>query len=311
MKWFGKDAILSAIDPDQAIAAISRAFQDHSSGKVQAIATGHLRFDQPPGDVHVKGAHVDGRPLFAVKVASSFYDNPRRNLPSSTGLMVVFDGHTGVPLGVLSDEGALTDLRTAIAGAIAAKLIAPSHPRRLGVVGAGTQAALQARWIARALGVEAVAIWARDAQKAAALAQTLSTEGVAATAVDDLAVLCRDADLIVTTTPARSPLLGLEVLRPGLRIIAVGADSAGKRELAPELVGAVDLLLVDSRAQCAACGDSAHVTPAPRMVEIGEVLGAGDPPKLPPEATAIADLTGLGAQDAAIAELAWRELTRS
>jgi len=82
VKWFGKDAILSAIDPDQAIAAIGRAFQDHSSGKVQAIATGHLRFDQPPGDVHVKGAHIDGRPLFAVKVASSFYENPHGSEPA-------------------------------------------------------------------------------------------------------------------------------------------------------------------------------------------------------------------------------------
>lgn len=311
MKWFSKDAILSSIDPDQALAAIAQAFQDHSSGKVQALAAGHLRFDQPSGDVHVKGAHVDGRPLFAVKVASSFYDNPRRGLPSSNGLMVVFDGHTGVPLGVLSDEGALTDLRTAMAGAIAAKLIAPATPRRLGVVGAGTQAALQARGIARAIGVDAVTIWARSPQSADDLARTLAAEGVKTTTSTELSALCLESDLIVTTTPARSPLLGPEHLRPGLRIIAVGADSVGKRELAPELVGAADLVLVDSRQQCAAYGDSADALPADRMIEIGEALAAGEPPTLAPRTIAIADLTGLGAQDAAIAELAWRSLTRT
>lgn len=311
MRWFDRDAILSAIDPDQAIETIAQAFRDHSAGKVQAIAVGHLRFDRPSGDVHVKGAHVDGRALFAIKVASSFYDNPALGLPSSNGLMLVFDAQTGQPLGVLSDDGALTDLRTAVAGAIAARLIAPADVQTLGVVGAGTQAALQARWIARTTGARRIRIWARAPARAEALARRLQAEGQPAEAASDLAALCHEADLLVTTTPARAPVLGPEAARPGLRIVAVGADAAGKRELSPRLVAAADLLLVDSRDQCAAYGDSAGVTPRGKVIEIGEARAAGPSLDLPPGAIAIADLTGIGAQDAAIAELAWRSLTAS
>lgn len=311
MKWFDKDAILSAIDADQALETIAQAFRDHSAGKVQSIAVGHLRFDRPPGDVHVKGAHIDGRELFAIKMASSFYENPARGLPSSNGLMLVFDAQTGAPLGMLSDDGALTDLRTAVAGAIAARLIAPADPQTLGVIGAGTQAALQARWIARTTGVRRVLIWARSADRAQHLARELRAEHLEVQVADDPASLCREADLIVTTTPAKSPLIGPETARPGLRIVAVGADASGKRELSPELIDAAQLVLVDSRAQCAAYGDSAGVLPPARMTEIGEALAEGLSAALPPDAMAIADLTGIGAQDAAIAELAWRSLNAS
>ncbi|MGA0607387.1 hypothetical protein ACO2Q0_15455 [Phenylobacterium sp. VNQ135] len=307
MKWFGKDAILAAIDPDQAVETIAQAFRDHSAGRVQSIAVGHLRFDRPPGDVHVKGAHIDGRQLFAIKMASSFYENPARGLPSSNGLMLVFDAETGAPLGVLSDDGALTDLRTAVAGGIAARLIAPDETTTIGVVGAGTQAALQARWVKRCTGARDIRIWARSAARAEDLAGRLRAEGEVAHAVEDLAALCSQADLIVTTTPARAPLIGLQAGRPGLRIVAVGADASGKRELAPELVRAADYLFVDSRTQCAAYGDSAGVAPPGGMTEIGEAL-AQPPARLPADAMAIADLTGIGAQDAAIAELAWRSL---
>lgn len=311
MKWFDKQAILAAIDADEALDTIAQAFRDHSAGKVQSLAVGHLRFDRPPGDVHVKGAHIGGRGMFAIKVASSFYENPDHGLPSSNGLMLVFDALTGAPMGMLSDDGALTDLRTAIAGAIAARLIAPDAPGLLGVVGAGTQAGLQARWIARTTGVRRIRVWARTQERAQGLAQELRADGLEADAASDLTALYREADLLVTTTPAREPVIGRDALRPGLRVVAVGADASGKRELAPELIAAAQLVLVDSRSQCAAYGDSAGAIAPARMVEIGEALAMPAPPRLAADAIAIADLTGIGAQDAAIAELAWRSLNIS
>ncbi len=203
MKWFDKAAILAAIDDQQALAAIEQAFRNHSRGNVQSIAVGHLRFDRPPGDFHVKGAHIDGRPLFTIKMASNFFDNPAIGLPSSNGMMLVFDANTGNPLGALLDEGALTDLRTAAAGAIAARLIAPTAPQVLGVVGAGTQARLQARWIAQVLGINDIRIWARNSDRGAELARELAADGFDASFVDDLAKLCQHSDIIATTTPSR------------------------------------------------------------------------------------------------------------
>lgn len=310
MKWFARDAILTAIDPDRAVAAIEAAFRDHSAGRVQGIAVGHLGFADPPGDFHVKGAHRSGSPVFAVKIASSFYDNPARGLPSSNGMMLVFDATSGMPLAVLEDQGALTDLRTAIAGGIAARLIARPASQMLGVVGAGTQAGLQARWIARLTGVARIGIWARHTERAEALAVELRAEGLTATLAPTLHGLCAEADLIVTTTPAASPLVDRAMVRPGARIVAVGADAPGKRELSDDLIAAADLMLVDSAQQSRAHGEGTGRGDRP-MIELGAALSASGPPMLSPDAIAIADLTGLGAQDAAIAELAWTELNRA
>ena len=215
MRSFDKASIVAAINENEAVLAIERAFRDHSNGQVHSFPSGHLRFDRPPGDFHVKGAHITGRPYFTIKMASSFFDNPKRGLPSSNGLMLVFNAESGEPVATLLDEGLLTDLRTAIAGSIAARLIAPPSARRIGIVGAGTQGAMQARWVSRRLGSTEIGIWARDAARAEALAVSLRGEGKEAQAVSDLNTLCAQSDVIVTTTPSRTPLLGMEQLRPG------------------------------------------------------------------------------------------------
>lgn len=309
MRSFDKASIVAAINENEAVLAIERAFRDHSNGHVHSFPSGHLRFDRPPGDFHVKGAHITGRPYFTIKMASSFFDNPKRGLPSSNGLMLVFNAESGEPVATLLDEGLLTDLRTAIAGSIAARLIAPPGARRIGIVGAGTQGAMQARWVSRLLGSAEIGIWARDAARAEALAASLRGEGKEAQAVGDLNTLCAQSDVIVTTTPSRTPLVGMEQLRPGLRVVAIGADATGKRELSLDLVEAADVRLVDSRAQCLAYGDCAGISDPTRLIEIGEALSRGPTLALPAESVAIADLTGIGVQDAAIAELAWQHLT--
>ncbi len=308
MRWFGKDAIAAAIDERAARDAIEMAFRQHSSQAIQSIAVGHLRFDRPPGDFHVKGAHLAGRSTFAIKMASSFYDNPAVGLPSSNGLMLVFDTKTGRPLGALLDEGLLTDVRTAIAGGIAARLIAPANTHTVGIVGTGTQAALQARWVSRLLGVNAVLIWGRNPERAEELAGKLRETGLAATVARTVEDLSARSDVVVTTTPSSTPVIGATCLRAGLRVVAVGADAAGKREIAPEIMAATDIVLADSRAQCLAYGDCAGVGVDDRIVEIGNALNEPFPP-LADTAVAVADLTGIGAQDAAIAEVVWHSLS--
>ncbi len=110
-------------------------------------------------------------------------------------------------------------------GAIAARLIARADTRVLrGSSARGTQATLQAKWVAKALGIETILVWARDPAKAA----TIGGEVV------PLAELVARADLIVTTTPAKEALITADMARPGLRIVAVGCDTPGKSEIAPE-----------------------------------------------------------------------------
>jgi len=306
MKIVDRPTLLAAIDREQAISMIEHTFRTYSLGQVREIAVGHLQFASPPGDVHVKGAHIGGAPVFAIKIASNFYHNPEVGLPSSNGMMMLFDAATGQQLALLLDEGALTDLRTAVAGAIAARLIAPPDPRVLGIVGAGTQARMQGRWIARHLGIGQVAIWARNSARSAALASEFDEAGFRAEIVPDLDTLCAQSDVIVTTTPSRAPLIEQRHLRAGLRIVAVGSDAPAKREIAVSVLEAAHLRLVDSRAQCSTYGECAGLPDTMALTEIGTALRDGV--TLSPSHIAIADLTGLGAQDAAIAQLAWENL---
>ncbi|MBW8812849.1 MAG: hypothetical protein JF588_05430 [Caulobacterales bacterium] len=296
--------ILAALDEAEALAAVEDGFRRLSAGEVQVMAVGHLAFGDPPGDCHVKGAWVAGDPVFVVKLATSFYRNPQAGLETSDGFMAVVSATTGEVQAILHDRGRLTDLRTAMAGAIAARCIARPGAKVLGVVGAGIQGRLQAELVARTLGLETTLVWARDAARAAEAATALGAEAVA------LEALCARADLIVTTTPSTTPILTADMVRPGARIVAVGADAPGKRELELALTGRARLV-VDSRPQCVAHGEAgwavrAGLVDEADLIELGDLLAR--PIRFADDETVVADLTGVGVQDVQIAKLAWRRL---
>lgn len=304
MRVVGLSEILAALDEDAALAAVEMGFRRLSAGDVHVAAVGHLEFSDPPGDCHVKAAHVAGDEVFVVKLASSFYRNPECGLPSSNGFMAVMSAKTGEIQAVLHDEGKLTDLRTAMAGAIAARAIARPGSETLGVVGAGTQGRLQARLIARQLGLKTVLIWARNADRAVALAAESGGEAVG------LPELCARADVIVTTTPSTAPLLTVDMVRAGARIVAVGADSPGKQELDPQLLARARVV-VDSRVQCIDHGEAgwairAGLIDAAALIELGALLAA--PIAFAEEEIVVADLTGVAIQDVEIAKSIWFSL---
>jgi ornithine cyclodeaminase len=331
--------ILAALDVGAALDAIEESFRRYSAGDVASMSVGYLGFRDPPGDCHVKGAHLRGDEVFAVKLATSFYRNPQAGLPTSSGFVAVMSARTGEMLAILHDRGQLTDQRTAMAGAIAARAIARRGSRVLGVIGAGVQARLQGELIARVLGLKTVLVWARNADRAAALSDQLrkvvagvgdgtcdgesgdgantddgerGRNGVTAEAVS-LAELCERADLIVTTTPSTEPILTAEMIRSGTRIVAVGADAPGKRELDVHLTARARLI-VDSRDQCIDHGEAGWAVRAgliePRsLIELGEWLAK--PVAFNDAEIVVADLTGLGIQDVQIAKQVWQRLAAS
>ncbi len=304
MKVVNVAEILAALDEDAAITAVETGFKRYSAGRTQVSAVLHLGFGDPPGDCHVKAAAVTGDSVFVVKLATSFYRNPELNLPSSNGFMAVMSARTGELLALLHDEGHLTDQRTAMAGAIAARAIVRAGSRTLGIVGAGTQARLQAKLIKRVLGLSSVLVWARNRNRATALVAEVRGESVG------LEELCARADVIVTTTPSTEPLLSVDMVRPGTRIVAVGADSPGKRELDPRIL-ARGRTVVDSIAQCVDHGEAGWavrdglIDPA-SLLELGTLLES--PVVFAPEEIVVADLTGVAIQDFEIAKSVWNRL---
>jgi ornithine cyclodeaminase len=294
--------ILASLNEDAALAAVESAFRRMDAGEAQVTAVGHLAFRDPPGDCHIKSGYLARDDVYVVKVASSFYRNPALGLASSNGFMAVISARTGEMLALLHDKGHLTDQRTAMAGAVAARAIVRPGSSVLGIVGAGTQARLQAQLIARRLGFALV--WARKEHAAAALAA-----GIGGAAVG-LRELCARADLIVTTTPSTEPLLTSDMIQPGKRIVAVGADSPGKQELEAAILARARVV-VDSRAQCVDHGEAGWAVRAglirPQvLIELGALLN--EPIAFGRDEIVVADLTGVAVQDVAIAKSVWQQL---
>jgi ornithine cyclodeaminase len=286
---------------------IERAFAALAEGGV--VMPPVLSMDLPAanGEVDVKTAYIPGFDGFAIKVSPGFFDNPKIGLPSLNGLMILFSATTGLVEAVYLDNGYLTDIRTAAAGAVAARHLAPSHVETAGVIGTGVQARLQMQAAHLVRPFARVLVHGRDMGKARDCAADLASMlGVGAEAVEDPAALVAESQLVVTTTPARHPVLMANWLHPGLHITAMGSDQDGKTEIDPAALIAADLYVCDSVSQCETRGElraalAAGLWDGRTPPELGEVVTGRKPGRRSPDDITICDLTGTGAQDTAIA----------
>lgn len=271
-----------------------------------------LRLDIPEhrGEVDVKTAYVPGLPSFAIKISPGFFGNPEIGLPSTNGMMVVLSARTGLVEALLLDNGYLTDVRTAAAGAVAARHLARPGPIMAGILGAGMQAALQLEALALVRPVRAARIWARDPAKAADLARRMTERlAVPVEPAPDAGAAVADADVIVTTTPSCEPVLRDAMVGPGQHVTAMGSDAEHKNELDPRLIARATYV-ADRLSQTRRLGELHHAIAAglvqeeAALVELGQVVAGQSLGRPSAEAITVADLTGTGIQDTAIATLA-------
>jgi ornithine cyclodeaminase len=292
--------------------AIERAFARYSAGEAVVPPVGELLL--PGGDVHIKYGFLAGDPYYVVKIASGFYDNPKRGLPSSSGLMLLFRQDSGEPVAVLLDEGRLTDVRTALAGAVAAKHLAPPVVRRIGIVGTGIQARLQLRFLS-GTGCRDVLVWGRGEQQLAAYGEEMTAVGFDVDVTLDADEILASCDLVVTTTPATAPILRAAALRAGTHITAVGSDTAAKQELEAAILARADVVVADSRAQCRERGEihralASGVLAEDRVIELGDVIAGRVAGRTEDDQVTVADLTGVAVQDITIAAAVYEALRR-
>jgi ornithine cyclodeaminase len=311
---YSRAQIESVMRPADVVAAMEKAFAAYSRGEAVIPPAGHIDFTDPPGEGHIKYGYLRGGATFTVKIATGFYENSKRGLPSGDGVILVFSSQTGQLLTILQDESYLTDIRTAAAGAVAAKYLA-REVRCIGIVGGGVQARLQLAYLATVLECRRAMIWARSADRAKAF----HVEGFDVRIAANINDLLDECDLVVTTTPSREPLITADHVKAGTHITAVGADGAGKNEIDPALFARAKLCVVDSRSQCSKFGDTSFalqrgfIQPAD-LVEFGEIIEARQDPRnaqqyrREPNDITIADLTGVAVQDIAVAELALEKL---
>jgi ornithine cyclodeaminase len=310
MRIIEEGALRAAITPQIAVDAMRAAFRADGEGRAHVPAVINLDIPRHHGEFHVKTAHIDGVPHVAVKIASGFYDNAAKGLPSGSGLMAVFDAETGLPAALLLDNGFLTDIRTGAAGAIAADLLAPATISVVGVIGSGLQARHQIRCLRCVRAFTRIIAWSPTRAHLMQYCREMETEGYTVTAAADPEAVCAAADVIITTTPSRTPIVRPEFLRAGQHVTALGSDSPGKQELEAACLARADLLVVDRLTQCAAFGELRHALDAglfyPDRVhaELGEIVGALKAGRTSDDQLTIVDLTGVGFQDTAIASAA-------
>ncbi len=310
MRTIDEAALRAVVTPRVAVDAMRDAFRADGEGRAHVPAVINLEIPKHRGEFHVKTAHIDGVPHVAVKIASGFYDNPARGLPSGSGLMAVFDATTGLPSALLLDNGFLTDIRTGAAGAIAADMLAPDTIETVGVIGSGLQARYQIQCLRCVRAFRTIVAWSPTRARLDAYCAEMRAAGFDTRAAASPRDVCAQADVIITATPSREPLLQAEWLRPGLHVTALGSDSPGKQELDAGCLARADRLVVDRLTQCAAFGELRHALDAGLFradhvyAELGEIVAGVKRGRTSPDQITIADLTGVGFQDTAIASTA-------
>ncbi len=295
----------------EAIEAVEDSFAAYSSGR--AVLPGVINLDLPEfqGEVHVKGAYLRGSEYYVIKVASGFFRNPELGLPVGNGLMQVFEARTGQLAAILFDRGYLTELRTAAAGAVAAKYLARSSIDRVAVIGSGYQARFQLRALAQVRNFKEVAAWSRNPENVRKYVEEMNKvfPGIVFLQAASAESAVREADLVITATPSRQPIVRAEWLKPGVHLTAMGSDGPEKQELFPEVLARADRVFCDSTSQCRRLGELHHGLEAGMITEdevsgeIGELVLGLKPGRQSDEEITVADLTGLGVQDAAVATL--------
>lgn len=280
------------------------AFIDYSAGRAIVPPVGELLLDQ--GEVHIKYGAIAGDAYYVIKIASGFYGNPAVGLPSSNGLMLVFRQETGEPVAMLLDEGHLTDVRTAAAGAVAARSLAPPHVERIGVLGTGVQARLQLRLLRPLFQTREVVAWGRDRERLERYRIDMAEAGYDVLAAESPAAVAAVSQLIVTTTPSSTPLLQAEDVRPGTHITAIGSDTAMKQELAADVLALADVVVGDSLEQCRTRGEISRAVAVGAIasdtaVELGSLLAGEATGRTAADQITVFDSTGVAVQDIAIA----------
>jgi ornithine cyclodeaminase len=294
----------------EAVACVEHAFRALATLPVAMPPILRLDIPEHRGEVDVKTAYIPGVDGFAIKISPGFLDNPKLGLPSLNGMMVLLSAKTGLVEALLLDNGYLTDVRTAAAGAVAAKHLSRKESSVAAVFGAGVQARLQLEALLLVRPIRQAHIWARDGAKAETTAADFSQSlGIDVRAVPDPRQAVAEADVIVTTTPSEKPVLMAEWLKSGQHVTAMGSDSEHKNEIDPAVLEKA-IYVADSLKQTRRLGELHHAiaagfaSPGQAFAELGAVIAGIARGRTSPTDITLADLTGTGVQDTAIATLA-------
>lgn len=297
----------------EVIGKVELGFSELAAGKATVPPIMMLPVPEKNGEVDIKSAFIKGLPSMAIKIASGFFQNPDIGLPSQSGQMLVVSAETGFLEAVLLDNGYLTQVRTAAAGAIAAKYLAPDGIDTVGVVGCGVQARYQMEALMIVKPFKKIVMFSIDSEERKKdfvndMKKRLGVEVESAATGGEMAAQC---GIIVTTTPARKGYFEADWVHPGLHITSMGSDAEDKQELTGGVFGKADVIACDLKAQSFRLGElrgakeEGFVDEKTPVLEIGEIIRSGKSARTSADQVTVCDLTGVGVQDTMIALMAY------
>ncbi|NHK31570.1 MAG: ornithine cyclodeaminase family protein [Asgard group archaeon] len=302
--------VLQKINP---IEEIEKGFIAYSKGNVIVPPVGELIFDDPPGEVHIKYGYIKKDDFFVIKIASGYYNNVNIGLPSYSGLMLLFNQKTGQLISVLLDEGHLTNVRTAAAGAVVAKYLAPKEVKRIGIFGPGIQGRMQLEYLKKVVNCNDVIVCGIYDNELADYKKEMTAFGFTVETTKNSEDVTSTCNLIVTCTPAKSPIILAKQVLKGTHITAMGSDTADKQELDSAILKKADRVVADSIEQVLTRGECHHaikddMITKQDLLELGEVIQNPDLQRQTDDEITIADLTGVAVQDIQITKAVWKAL---
>ncbi len=310
---FDLEQINSVLDDIDLTTLIEEGFVAYSQGRVVVPPVGELVMHDPPGEAHIKYGYITGDEYFVIKVATGFYENVKLGIPTGTGLMLVFSQKTGELLSVLLDESHLTNIRTAAAGAVAARYLAPKKVERIGIYGAGVQGRLQLKFLRPIVDCTKVMVWGINQEELDRYRADVEPLGYDLEATLDARDIPGSCNLIVCVTPSQEPLLQLEDVNPGTHINAIGSDTPEKQEVDSRILAKADIVVVDSIPQSELRGEvykatTAGVLDVNEVLEFGNVIMDKDLQRKSDDQLTVFDSTGVAVQDIQVSKAVYEAL---
>ncbi|MFT4538118.1 MAG: ornithine cyclodeaminase [Planctomycetota bacterium] len=304
MRVISIESIKRALADIDVLPLIEEGFIHYSAGRAVVPPVGELEL--PDGGVHIKYGFIREEPYYVIKIASGFPSNAQHGLPTGDGLMLLFSQRTGQPVALLSDGGHLTDVRTAAAGAVAARALAPKEVKCIGVLGTGVQARMQVEYLTRTTDCRQLVAWGRNPEACGRYRSDMISKGFRVEIASTPQEVAQRSRLLVTTTASVTPLLTAADLCPGTHINAIGSDTPAKQELAADALARADIVVADSRSQCELRGEIARASEAgaldfARVIELGDLLAGKATGRVSQDQISVFDSTGVAVQDIQIA----------
>lgn len=295
--------VKEALSMKEVISAVEEGYIAYNDGKVQQPDIVSMEMPKNNGETDIKSCYNVLNESISVKIASGFYNNGKNNdLPTMIGTILLFDGKNGAPLCIM-DGSLITGIRTGAAGAISSKLLARKDSKTVAVFGAGGQARMQIYALCQVMNIQEIKVYSERQEELAKYKEDIEENTKAKVILCDTPEKAmKEVDIAISTTPSKKYYIDKSLVKPGMHIVAVGADMAGKNEWDPEVFKGAKIVN-DSIAQCISRGETRNaivsgvIKETDIYAEIGQLLAGEKPSRESDDEITIFDTTGMGIQD--------------